>query len=142
MNRWDMQQRINASGFTILDVMMAILVMTVGITGLLAMQMTSIAANARAREISESAQLCQDKVETLRLMPLPLPVPPPGGELIDARGCLLTGDTRAYCATPAPGIRYTRTWVIDTVVTGRFTVTTSWITNDGSIHSTSVSDVR
>jgi Tfp pilus assembly protein PilV len=122
--------------------MMAILVMTIGVTGLLAMQLTSLAANARAREISEAAQLCQDKVEQLRSLPLPLPTEPANGELVDARGCLVTGDSRAFCASLMQGVRYTRTWVIDPTMTNRFTVTASWITGDGSAHSVSVSDVR
>ena len=45
--RQEVVMRTKARGFTLMDVMVAILVMTIGITGLLAMQMTSMSANAR-----------------------------------------------------------------------------------------------
>ncbi len=143
-------------GFTLLDVMMAILVMTIGVTGLLLMQLTSLAANASTRQISEATQLCQNKAEELRAGNLPLPASPggevrdarncltAGGEQVDGRGCLIGTDTRAFCATPVPGNRYRRTWVADTDPNhpGRFEVDTAWTSADGNCHMVTVSDER
>src|SRR5260370_41183200 len=98
-----------ARGFTILDVLIAILLMTIAITGLSALQLVAIIANARARELAEDTQLCQAKVEELRMLSLPLPLPTLDGEELVARVRMLGGDTRSFRGTPLPGTRYTRT---------------------------------
>jgi type II secretory pathway pseudopilin PulG len=137
------RRRAGQAGFTLMDVLAAIVVMTVGITGLLAMQIASINANNRARELMEAAQLCQDKVEQLRLTALPLPLPPGMGyEDVDARGCILGTDPRAWCAGTAPGPRYQRTWIIDAAMQNRFEVRVNWTSSDGTFHTTAVSYVR
>ena len=137
-----MRRRGAQGGFTLMDVLVAIVVMTVGVTGLLAMQIASINANNRARELVEAAQLCQDKIEQLRLLPLPLPAPPAMGEDVDARGCVAVTDPRAWCAVGAPGLRYQRTWTLDAVMPGRFEVRVNWTSTDGTFHTTAVSYVR
>jgi Tfp pilus assembly protein PilV len=123
------------AGFTILDVLMAILIMTIAVTGLSAMQLISLTASARAWEIAVATQLCQNKVEQLQAMPPPLPAGPPAGEALDARGCILTGDTRAFCATRAPGITFTRTWTLDPLAPNKFEVSAKWKGADGRPHS-------
>lgn len=130
------------AGFTLLDVLLALMIFMLAAVGLLSMQLSSLAANARARELQEATQLCQDKVEQLRLMPVPLPTAPAGGEALDGRGCLVTGDVRAACAELLPGPRYSRTWTIDATIAGRFEVRTSWVSSDGTTHSVAVDDVR
>ena len=130
------------AGFTLLDVLLAMLMFTLAAVGLLSMQLSSLSANVRARELQEATQLCQDKVEQLRLMPLPLPAPPANGESLDGRGCLVTGDSRPACGVLAPGQRYTRTWTIDTTIPGRFEVRTSWSDAEGRGHTVAVDDVR
>src|SRR5690242_1017143 len=77
------------AGFTLLDVLLALMMFMLGAVGLLSMHLSSLDANVRARELQEATQLCQDKVEQLRLVPLPLPAPPSGGEALDSRGCLV-----------------------------------------------------
>lgn len=99
-------------GFTLMDVLISILVLTIGVAGLLAMQITAVNANARAREILEAARLAQDKIEQFRNSPLL------GGatwEIVDTRGCRQTNnlgqaDTRAFCVGPPWGMRYYRQW--------------------------------
>ncbi|MCS6915645.1 MAG: hypothetical protein RMK29_12660 [Myxococcales bacterium] len=137
--------RRQAAGFTLMDVLVAILVMVIGVTGLLAMQVTAINANSRARELVEATQLCQDKIEQLRVTPLPLPSPPaPGYEEVDARGCVLGTDPRPWCATLLPGPRYRRTWVQNVMPSGsiRFEVRTTWTSADNRTSTVSVSYVR
>lgn len=125
-------------GFTVLDVMAAILVATIGIAGLLAMQLTSLSANLRARELIEATQLCLDRVEQIKAGPLPIAANPTGGEIVDSRGCPLVGSSRPSCARLTTGINYTRTWTVD--ATNRFQVTTSWTSGDGTIHSVVMTD--
>ena len=56
------------SGFTLIEVMIALLVFTVGILATLSLQTTSINANALARGTTEGAALAADMVETLRTL--------------------------------------------------------------------------
>lgn len=119
------------AGFTLIEVLIAMLVIVIGMTGLMAMQLISLRSNSRTRELTEATQLCQDRVEQLRAGPLPLPAPPSNGERIDARGCLLTGDPRAFCATPSPGQTYVRTWRADPLNARRYEVTTCWVSPPG-----------
>lgn len=135
-------RRPHGAGFTLIDVLLSMLIFTLAAVGLLSMQLTSVDANQRSREIQEATQLCQDKIELLRLVPLPLPAPPAGGETVDARGCLVTGDPRPECAALLPGQRYTRTWIVDPTTPGRFEVDTSWTGTDGQVHTVKVDDVR
>lgn len=132
------RRRGRRGGFTVLDVMAAILVATIGIAGLLAMQLTSMAANLRARELMEASQLCLDQVERIKSGPLPIALPPVGGEVVDSRGCRIVGATRAACTTVVPGIRYTRTWTVD--ASNRFAVTTTWTSGDGTAHQVVMTD--
>lgn len=127
--------RSKEAGFTLLDVLMAILVMTIAITGLSAMQLISLTASARAWEIAVATQLCQNKLEQLQAMPPPLPAGPVAGETLDARGCVITGDTRAFCATRAPGTTFTRTWTLDPLAPNKFEVKATWKGMDGRPHN-------
>src|SRR5687767_603683 len=108
-------------GFSLLDVLVSILVMTIGIAGLSAMQLVSLRAGQVARELAEATQLARVKAEELGAVPLPLPPSPVGGELLDARGCRTTGDSRLFCQSPLPGARYSRSWTFD-AMTGRYSV--------------------
>lgn len=130
------------AGFTVLDVLLSILIMLVGVTGLLAMQITSLNANLRAREFMEATQLCQNKLEEFRVMAPPYPDPPDTGELLDVRGCYLTGDQRPLCQTQLNGTVYTRTWEKDPNLQTRVAVTTSWTTPDGTPHKVTVSNAK
>ena len=52
-------------GFTIIEVMVALLIFTFGILSVLGMQITSIQGNADAQNISEAASVGANMVETL-----------------------------------------------------------------------------
>ncbi len=123
-------------GFTLLEVLVAVILLTIGVTGLSAMELITLRQGALSREMTEAMQLTRAKAEELSIVPLPLPAPPPQGEVLDARGCLITGDTRAYCKVPLPGTRYTRTWVIDPVQQNNYVVQTTWGAVDGTKHRT------
>ncbi len=54
-----------AAGFTIIEVMIAMVVFAIGILGVVTMQTSSVSGNAKARYISEAANYAADRVEIL-----------------------------------------------------------------------------
>ena len=126
-------RRCTQGGFSLIDVLISIVVMTIGFAGLSAMQLVSLRTGQAARELSEATQLGRAKAEELGAVPQPLPASPAAGELLDARGCRLTGDTRRFCQSPLPGARYTRSWTYDPVADG-YSVNVSWKDGMGQGH--------
>jgi len=53
------------AGFTLIEVLSAIAVFTIGILAVMTMQATSITGNARARQISEETTWASDQIEQL-----------------------------------------------------------------------------
>lgn len=132
-----MRRRDPKSGFTILDTMVAALVMLVGTVGLLSMQLVQLAAGARARELTEASQLLQQKLEELRLQPVPAaPVDGPV-EALDARGCPVGAAEPPACAVPYAGTFYRRSYRI--VPQGpdaaQVQVTVEWQDESGKNHA-------
>ena len=60
---------IGKSGFTMIEVMIAIVVLSVGLLGIASMQLTAVKDNAGANRLTESATLAQDKIEELMGLP-------------------------------------------------------------------------
>lgn len=56
------------AGFTLIEVMIALMVLSVGILGIWSMQATAIRGNSQAKRISEGATLASDQVEKLMRM--------------------------------------------------------------------------
>ncbi|MFW8602333.1 type IV pilus modification protein PilV [Desulfobacterota bacterium M19] len=52
-------------GFTLIEVMIAMVVFTIGILAVVTMQTSSVSGNAKARYISEAANYATDRMETL-----------------------------------------------------------------------------
>lgn len=96
-------------GFTIIEILIALLVLLIGMAGVLSLQLTSVEATAFSRHATEASVLAEDKMEQLRTVPLA--VLSNGLDQVDARGVI-----------DAAGL-YARTWTID----GRTVeVTVSW----------------
>lgn len=55
----------NENGFTLIEAMIATMVLSVGILTLITMQITSIKGNARARGITTASTWVQDRIEQL-----------------------------------------------------------------------------
>ena len=55
-----------ARGFTVIEVMIALFVMTVGIIGLYSLQIVAISGNVVAQEFTQATQLAERWIETLR----------------------------------------------------------------------------
>jgi type IV pilus modification protein PilV len=53
------------SGFTLVELMIAVFVLSVGILAMMIMQVTSIRTNSSARRLTESAVVASDRIEKL-----------------------------------------------------------------------------
>jgi type IV pilus modification protein PilV len=56
-------------GFTLIEVMIAVVILAVGLLALMAMQIVSIKANAFSSEMTYSTMLAQEQLETLKNLP-------------------------------------------------------------------------
>ena len=59
----------NQSGFTLLEVLIALFIFSIGILGVNAMQLTSIQGNGKANRISRASSLAADRIEQILSMP-------------------------------------------------------------------------
>ncbi|MFN2433178.1 MAG: prepilin-type N-terminal cleavage/methylation domain-containing protein [Gemmatimonadota bacterium] len=120
-------QRLRPSrGFTLVEIMVAILLVGVGLMGLAAISTTVSRANAQSGTLTAATGLAQERVERFRT---------------DAFASIANGsDTRDL-----DGVRYTRTWTVtnDVPAVGLKTivVTVSW-TSRGQTRSTSLRTIR
>jgi type IV pilus modification protein PilV len=58
----------NEAGYTLLELMIALMILAIGILGIWSMQGTAIRGNAQAKRITEGAALAADQVEKLMRM--------------------------------------------------------------------------
>jgi prepilin-type N-terminal cleavage/methylation domain-containing protein len=61
--------RRQSQGFTLIEVMIALVILAVGLLALMAMQIVSIKANAFSSEMTYSTMLAQQQLETLKNLP-------------------------------------------------------------------------
>lgn len=59
----------NRSGFTLLEVLIALFIFSIGILGVNAMQLTSIQGNGKANRITEASSVAADRIEQILSMP-------------------------------------------------------------------------
>ena len=116
-------------GFTIVEVLIALVVLLVGLAGILSMQMTAISATGFERHATEASTLAQDKMEALRT--LSSTALASGSDQVDPRG------------VPDPAGLFTRDW---TVASGsnEFTITVkvTWLEGGGDPYTISMSTLR
>jgi len=85
-------------GFTVVEVLIALLVLLVGMAGILSLQLTSVQATMFSRHATEASVLAEDKMEQLRTVPTAGLLG--GTDQVDARG------------VPLADGYYIRTWTI------------------------------
>ncbi len=115
----------NQEGFSLIEAMIALAILTVGILGMTGLTSTIVDHNARSEKVTIATTLAQDKIEYFRNKARGwllsggdgLDSPDvsggiwssnPGGETVDAEG------------NPTAGGTYTRTWTISPVPTENF----------------------
>jgi type IV pilus assembly protein PilV len=76
----------NEKGFTLLEVIIGISVLTFGLLAVASMQVSSIQGNAAAIEVTEAATWAEDQIEKLMALPYDDPDLDPGGHAPVVRG--------------------------------------------------------
>ena len=111
-------------GFTLLEVLVAMIVLGVGLLGLAPMLVLSMQGNQFSREVTEAAFLAQDRIEQLKNQTIISPIP--------------------FYETTATGDYYRMVNVSDRTVDNtippgvyQITVTINWTDKEGKSHSTS-----
>ena len=99
-------------GFTVVEVLIALLVLLIGMAGILSMQLTSAEATSFSRHATEASVLGEDKMEVLRTAPAVLLVS--ANDKVDALG---VPDVDGF---------FTRVWDIVPGTPTSITVTVSW----------------
>jgi Tfp pilus assembly protein PilV len=121
-------KRAGETGFTMIEVMIALVLTALAIMGIIALYITETKASGFSRHTTEAAVLAQDKIEKLRTqgtaVAIPLTNEPPVGSTLNERG-----------TTVPPGI-YQRqyTEVLTTADYADITVTVNW-SDDGLAHT-------
>ena len=103
---------------------MALTVLSIGIGGILMMQVSALHATAYSRHATEAAVLAEDKMEELRLMPSTSLIA--SSEDITANGAPASHDE----------FFFTRSWTITWNGTmGDITVSSSWLERGNEVHA-------
>jgi type IV pilus assembly protein PilV len=118
---------VRERGFTLVEVMVAIILTAVGIIGIGALYMTETRAAGYSRHTTEAATLAEDKLEQLFRVPsgcAPVPCTFNGAE---------TGPIDSVAQTGTGGI-FTRTWTVSTTSPTQtywdLVVTVQWVETD------------
>jgi len=113
-------------GFTLIEVLVAMIVLAIGILGLAPMLVISMQGNQFSREITEATYLAQDRLEQLRNQTVISPIP------YSEYSFSLNGE---YTRTVDVSDRNVDNSIPPGVY--RMTVNVSWIDKDGKSHSSS-----
>jgi type IV pilus modification protein PilV len=114
-----MRRRNSERGFTLIEVLVALSIMSLGMIGILALQKAATSASGYSRRATEAAVLAEDRLEEMRT--LPLSTVTDGTDTVDASG-----------VANAEGL-FTRAWtlvVADEIAT--ITVRVQWNEADGA----------
>ncbi len=97
----------NTAGLTLIEVMIAMVVLSVGLLAVASMQVVAIQVNSSAQQLTRATTLVQDKIEEL----LALPFTDPSLTDSNDNGCETHTET-------APPKGYTLTWCVNDDATG------------------------
>ncbi len=97
------EEKTVEAGFTLVEVIIAIFLLTVGILGMASMQVMALQGNSFAGNISESNALCQYKIEELMSLPY---------DHADLEDLNADATPTAY-TDPSPPDGYVITWEVD-----------------------------
>jgi type IV pilus assembly protein PilV len=116
-------------GFTVIEVLIAMLVLLIGMAGILTLQLTAMQATSFSRHATEASILSEDKMEALRTMPINLLSD--GSDQVDARG------------VPDEEGLYTRAWTVTPgASTTALTVSVSWNEQGAEPYTITMSTLR
>jgi prepilin-type N-terminal cleavage/methylation domain-containing protein len=114
-----MKGKKKEKGFTLIEVLAGVVIMSVGLLLLLPMMVTSINANSRAQSWTEASMLIKDKMEDLKNMETPTS----GNDAINGA---------------------TRTWTVSNAGTNltRLVVSIAWLDDRGRTHTNSMTSYK
>lgn len=122
------RRRRSDGGFTMIEVLVALFIMTISLAGLIGMTASGMHATAYARHAAEASVVAEDKLEQLRVQ---APATLVGGTDV----C----DARAFVSATGS---YTRTWTVTWAGTlATLVVRVQWI-EDGQAHAISYRTMR
>ncbi len=121
------RQRRGEGGFSLLELLIALTILLIGITGILTMQIVSLRATAYSRHATEAAVLAEDKLEQLRTVPINNALLANGDENINAQG-LTTGNAQLDFFRR----QWSTVWVAGV---GTVTVTVRWLERGSEPHA-------
>ena len=98
----------NQDGFSLIEVMISIVVLSFGLLGVGAMQVSAVRTNSIANKITNASTILQDKIETLMALPFN------HADLIDTTD---VGLCEPYIELLPPA-GYTVTWCVDNDASG------------------------
>ena len=107
--------RRSEGGFTIIELLIALTVLIIGLTGIVQLQMSGVRASSYARHSTEASVLAEDKMEQLRTAPL---VVDADSETVDASG----NDDPDGDGDPVDDGFYIREWTIADLGAGVWSV--------------------
>lgn len=112
---------MKSKGFTLIEVLIALVILSIALLGVSALMATTTTYNSFGSHVTEATTFAQDRLEELRATPWVN---------------LISG---ADIRTGSTGINYTRTWTVATNVPGNLRTITMTITwNDKTSHSISL----
>jgi type IV pilus assembly protein PilV len=113
------EPRRGERGFTLIEVLIAMMIMTIGMLGVVAMQKSAYSASGFSRRATEAAVLGEDKPEQLRTLPITTVVD--GSDRGDSAG------------VPDDDGPFDRTWTLEnpTAVLAIITIAVTWSEGDG-----------
>ncbi|HEX4379479.1 MAG TPA: prepilin-type N-terminal cleavage/methylation domain-containing protein [Candidatus Acidoferrum sp.] len=144
------RNRAPNSGFTILEVMVAIVVLTIGLVGTAALMSTTVNSTARSHLMSTAALLASEKLEDLgRFDKLDTPVQPGGSIAANTTGYFdnvqisvsngqinetttTNGVSTSYVQTPTAGMTVTPNAGLPAVSSDTLTFNRRWVINNNT----------
>jgi len=102
------------SGFTMVEVMVAILLTAIAILGIIGLYLSETRASSYSRHTTEATTICEDKLEVLRTQAPP--ASSAAAEVVNDQGVITTG------------AMFSRTWVVTAVGTAYYDLscTVTW----------------
>lgn len=126
--------KVDNGGFTLIEVMVALLLLLIGVAGVLSLQMVSVKATGFSRHATEATILAEDKMEEL------MTISPALLDCATVADCTDTVDSDGVDS--ATGF-YVRTWVVALQgVMIRVTVTVNWNERGSEPHAITVATLR
>ena len=110
----------NLNGFSLIEVMISIVVLSFGLLGVGAMQVSAVRTNSIANKITNASTILQDKIETLMALPFN------HADLIDTTDLGLCEQH----TEPTPLVGYTVTWCVENDASGTkktIDLATTWL---------------